>query len=112
MPETANTDATQTYIPTNKTLAATGGSVVGGSLASIIIYMIEQHSGAPLPEAVSGAATVLVSAAVTFLAGWLTPHGANEHIMPESGKKHGRTRMVSRRHRRGRHSGRGAAAKA
>ena len=50
--------AERTNVPTNKTLAATGGSVVGGALATIIIYLIERHSG-ELPQAVAGAVTVL-----------------------------------------------------
>ncbi len=80
MPAPANPQ--QTNVPTNKTLAATGGSVVGAALATIIIYVIEPHSG-KLPEAVSGAITVLMSATVTFIAGWLTPHGANEVILKD-----------------------------
>ena len=78
--------AQPTNVPTNKTLAATGGSVVGGALATIIIYFIEQHSG-KLPDPVASAITVLMSAVVTFMAGWLTPHGANEVIMKDASGK-------------------------
>jgi len=87
MAEPANPNAQPTRTPTNKTLAATGGSAVGGAIATIVIYLIEQHSS-KLPEPVAGAITVLIASAVTFLAGYLTPPGTSEGVVrdPESGK--------------------------
>jgi multisubunit Na+/H+ antiporter MnhB subunit len=84
MADPANPGAQKTNVPTNKTLAATGGSVVGSAIATIVLYMVEQHWG-KLPEAVSGAVTVLVTAIVTFIAGYFTPHGANEVVLQVAG---------------------------
>ncbi len=75
-----------TKVPTNKTLAATGGSAVGGAIAIITVYVIEQHWG-KLPQTVVGAITALISAIVTLIAGWLMPHGANEVIMKDASGK-------------------------
>jgi hypothetical protein len=69
-----------TNVPTDKTLAATGGSALGSALAIIIVYVIEQHSG-KLPMAVASAVTTVISATVAFIAGCATPQGANEVIM-------------------------------
>jgi multisubunit Na+/H+ antiporter MnhB subunit len=86
MPEPANPNAQPTNAPTNKTLAATGGSAVGAAIATIILYLIEKKSG-KLPEAVTGAITILISAGVTFIAGYFTPHGANEGVVKDEGGK-------------------------
>lgn len=76
----ANPNAQATNTPTNKTLAATGGSVVGSAISTIVIYLIERKWG-KLPEPVSGAIGILITAVVTFVAGYFTPHGANEAII-------------------------------
>jgi len=44
------------------------------------VRVIEQHSG-KLPVAVASAVTTAISASVAFIAGWATPHGANEVTM-------------------------------
>lgn len=82
MPEPANLKAQPTSVPTNKTFAAAGGSALGAAIATILLYLIEQYWG-KLPETVSGAATILISVTVTFIAGFFVPHGANEGIMKD-----------------------------
>ena len=79
MPDPANPNPQKTNVPTNKTLAATGGSIVGAAISTIVIYLIDPTG--KLPPSVSGAITVLVTAIVTFIAGYFTPHGANEGVV-------------------------------
>jgi hypothetical protein len=83
MPEPANPNAQPTNAPTKKTIAATGGTVVGGAIATIILYLIEKYWG-KLPDTVSEAVTVLVSAVFTFSASYFTPHGAMEGIVKDA----------------------------
>jgi len=52
----------------------------GKHARNIIVYVIEQHSG-KLPVVVASAVTTAISASVAFIAGWATPHGANEVTM-------------------------------
>ncbi len=77
-------------MPTNKTLAATGGSVVGSALGTIVNYYM--NVGLPpdhvTPQAVQGAITVLITAIVTFALGWLVPPGIGEtEIQTPTGMK-------------------------
>jgi len=83
MADPANSVAQKSSIPTNKTIAATSGSVVGSAIATIVNYAVEQHWG-KLPTEVSGAIAVLVTALVTFAAGYFTPHGANERLLTDA----------------------------
>jgi hypothetical protein len=80
----ANMNAEQTSFPTNKTFAATGGSVVGSAIATIVLYVLQSYMTTPLPQTVEGAITIVVTALFTFAAGWFTPHGAKEAIMQSS----------------------------
>jgi hypothetical protein len=76
---TANPNAQPTSVPTNKTLAATGGSAVGAALATILLYLIDPES--KLPQPVQVAVTTLMTAAITFIAGYFTPPGAREAVV-------------------------------
>ena len=79
MPEPATPNAQPTNAPTNKTLAATGGSAVGSAIATIALYLYDPQS--QLPATVQVAATTLVTAIVTFIAGYFTPPGASEGVV-------------------------------
>ena len=79
MPEPANPNAQPTNTPTNKTVAATGGSVVGGALATIVLYLVDPQN--TIPQPVQGAITTLAVAIVTFIAGYLTPPGSSEGVI-------------------------------
>jgi hypothetical protein len=79
MPQPANPNAQPTNLPTNKTVAATGGSAVGAAVATILLYLIDPKS--ELPQAVQVAVTTLMTAIVTFIAGYWTPPGATEGVI-------------------------------
>lgn len=79
MSEPANPNAQPTNAPTNKTLAATGGSAVGSAIATIALYLYDPQS--QLPPTVQVAVTTLVTAIVTFIAGYFTPPGAKEGVV-------------------------------
>lgn len=66
-------------MPTNKAVAATGGSAVGAAISTLLVYGIELNHA--LPDTVSGAITTLVTAAVTLAAAYFTPPGTNETII-------------------------------
>ena len=80
MADPANPNAQPTTTPSNKTLAATGGSAVGAAVATIALFLIDPK-GTKLPPTVSGSVTVLTTAFVTFIAGYFTPPGAGEGIV-------------------------------
>jgi hypothetical protein len=71
--------ARQSYVPTNKAVAATGGSAIGAAIATLIVYWIDPTN--TLPGTISGAITTLVTATVTLVAAWVTPPGANEAVV-------------------------------
>lgn len=78
----ANPDARPTSAPTTKTLAATGGSAVGGAIAVVVLHVISRFTGV-LDKDLSDAITVIIGAAVTFLAGYYVPHGSGEGIVKD-----------------------------
>lgn len=57
--------------PQPKVIAASAGAGVGAAVSTIAIYLIETLGRVDLPEAVEGAALVLISAGVAFLAGYI-----------------------------------------
>lgn len=64
--------------PQPKVVAATAGAGVGAALSTIAVYVIESFGGVDLPSTVEVAGAVLITAAVTFAAGWLKrPSGVN-----------------------------------
>lgn len=71
LPVTTDETGIPTKEPQPKVIAATAGAGVGAALSTIIIYLIESLGRIELPEAVQGAALVLVSAGIAFLAGWV-----------------------------------------
>lgn len=72
--------------PTNKAVAATGGSAFGAALATIVIYFLELASIVP-PDSVKAAISTILTALVTLGAAYFTPPGAGEVVvMTEDGK--------------------------
>ncbi|KAB0677580.1 hypothetical protein [Aureimonas leprariae] len=86
----SNNVATPSKAPTNKAIAATGGSAVGAAIATVILYLLDPNN--QLPGAVTTAITTLVTAVVTLAAAYFTPPGSNEAIiMTQDGPKSART---------------------
>ena len=80
MPDNITTDASgqPTAQPQPKVLAATAGAGVGAAVTTLAIYLIEALGRIDLPDAVEGAALVLISAGVGFLAGYIkAPSGVS-----------------------------------
>ncbi len=72
--------------PTNKAVAATGGSAFGAALATILIYLMQLASFIP-PDSVKAAISTILTALVTLAAAYFTPPGASEIVvMTEDGK--------------------------
>lgn len=82
MPEPGGQNAQPTNAPTNKTLAATGGSAIGAAIATIVLYLTGWDKA--LPPHVATAVTAVIAAAVAFISSYLTPHGPGEGIMRNS----------------------------
>lgn len=57
--------------PQPKVIAATAGSLVGGAVSTITLFLIESLGNLVLPDEVKSAAVVLISAGVAFLAGYI-----------------------------------------
>lgn len=56
--------------PQNKVWAATGGSVVGVAASTIIVWIVEASAKIDIPESVELAVPVVITAGLTFLAGY------------------------------------------
>lgn len=78
--DTRFTMAQVSAAPTNKALAATGGSGLGAAIATIVIHIIRSQFG-PIPDDVTAAIAVLVTAIVTGLAAYFTPPGPSDGIV-------------------------------
>lgn len=64
--------------PQPKVIAATTGAGVGAAVSTLGVYLIETLGRVDLPDLVEGAILVLVSAGVSFLAGYIKrPTGIN-----------------------------------
>ena len=74
------TTITSTLAPTNKAIAATGGSAFGAALATLLLYALDP-AGDKLPPSVAGAVTTIVTALVTLAAAYFTPPGASEVVI-------------------------------
>lgn len=57
--------------PQPKVIAATGGSVVGVALTTVLVYVIETAGKFDIPVAVEGAGAILITAAITFASGYV-----------------------------------------
>jgi len=72
---------TPTAAPTNKSVAATGGSAFGAAVATIILYFLRDYE---LPEDVKTAIITIITAVVTAAAAYFTPPGTNEAVLVTS----------------------------
>lgn len=70
-PVTTDEQGGPTNTPQPKVIAATAGSLVGGAVSTITVYLIESLGNVVLPDEVKSAAVVLISAGVAFLAGYI-----------------------------------------
>ena len=73
-----------TSTPKKKVLAATGGAAVGSAAAVVLVWTV-QKAGLDVPANVADALNVVVTAILTFVAGWFTPPGAGEVNIPKPG---------------------------
>lgn len=88
MSEAAHTPSklTPSKAPTNKAVAATGGSAIGAAISTLVIFTLDPNH--QLPGEVTTAVTTLVTASVTLAAAYFTPPGANEAVaMTSDGPK-------------------------
>ena len=76
---TVTTDAAgaPTSTPQPKVIAATVGAGVGAAVSAIVFYLIESIGNLDVPEAVEGAGLVLISAILSFVAGYVKRPSAN-----------------------------------
>lgn len=70
---------TPTSAPTNKAVAATGGSAIGAAVSTIVLYLLDPNGH--LPQEVKVAITTLVTAIITLAAAYYTPPGASEAVV-------------------------------
>lgn len=70
-PVTTDVNNVPTSQPQPKVIAATAGSLIGGAVSTITLYLIETLSHVVLPDEVKSAAVVLISAGVAFAAGYI-----------------------------------------
>jgi len=68
---TLDANGNPTAVPQPKVIAATAGAGVGAAAATVIIWIIEATIGVDIPEGVELAGGVLLTAAVSFAAGYL-----------------------------------------
>lgn len=68
---TTDEEGIPTSTPQPKVLAATAGAGVGAAVSTLAIYLIETLGRIDLPDVVEGAILVLITAGLSFGAGWL-----------------------------------------
>lgn len=68
---TTDTAGNPTNTPQPKVVAATVGAGVGAAAGTVVNYLIETIGRVDLPDTVEGAIVVLITAAITFGAGYL-----------------------------------------
>ena len=96
---TTRTDVpSETKRPTQKTLAATVGSGLGAAISTIFNYLLSQNVRPPPPESVQAAITVVITALVALLLGWITPPGGDERVV-QRGAVMRSARVASPRHK-------------
>lgn len=77
LPVTTDESGTPTSRPQPKVVAATVGAGVGAALTTVGVYVFEATTAVDLPPAVEGAFLVLITAALSFVAGYVKRPSAN-----------------------------------
>lgn len=70
-PITRDAAGEPTNRPQPKVIAATIGAGVGVAVSTVTIYVIETAAQLDIPDPVEAAAGVIITAALTYAAGWL-----------------------------------------
>lgn len=68
---TTNEIGEPTARPQPKVVAAASGAAFGAALTTLILWGIETSTKIDLPEAVEGAALVIITTGIAFLAGYI-----------------------------------------
>lgn len=77
----------QTDATARKVVGSTAGASVGAALSTILIWIAEAHwPGVDLPETVEIAATTLVTAFLTYMAGYHTRPGEADVVVVDRGQ--------------------------
>lgn len=74
---TTNSAGEQTATPQPKVIAGTIGAGVGAAISTIGVWVIEQTAHIDIPGGVEAAITVVVTAGLGFLAGYIKNPSAN-----------------------------------
>jgi hypothetical protein len=77
----------QSLAPTNKAVAATGGTAVGGAIATIVIHVLNGITGGDISADLASAITTLVGVIVAGGAAYYTPPGARDGVVIVPGKR-------------------------
>lgn len=70
-PVTTDGAGKPTPIPQPKVIAATGGTVIGGAIAGVAIWITETAANIDIPGEVEVSIVVIVSTIATFVAGYI-----------------------------------------
>lgn len=70
-PVTTDANGQPTAAVQPKVMAATAGTVIGGAVTTIGVYIFEMATGMDLPTIVEGSILTLIAAGVTFAAGYI-----------------------------------------
>lgn len=82
---TQNQQIVPTKAPTRKTVAATGGSLFGAAVATVVLYALDP-SGKMFPPEIRAAITTIVTALVTLAAAYYVPAASDEAVLVAGGK--------------------------
>jgi hypothetical protein len=72
----------------NKVWGATGGTAVGGAVATLVVWWLDANhvlTAGDLPETIKGAVATLVTTAFSFLGGYYTRPGSDEIVTRDAG---------------------------
>lgn len=67
--------------PTNKAVAATGGSAFGAAVSTLVLWGMRSGLGWTIPDSVEAAITTIITGLLTLSAAYYTPPGASEAVV-------------------------------
>ena len=82
---TQNQQIVPTKAPTRKAMAATGGSVFGAAVGTLVLYALDP-AGTAMPPQIRAAVTTIVTAIVTLAAAYFMPAASDEAVTMVEGK--------------------------